>query len=195
MMLCVIVMLGIGVVGMPGSGKSILSEVARRINILVLNMGDAVREEVLNRGLELTSENLMQCAEDLRKKYGRGAVAILITEKLKRIINTPKPKAVVIEGLRSPEEKAIFEKFFDKFYVVAIHASPKIRYERILARNRPDDFTTISELRERDLRELSFGIGELLAMADFHLVNEGKTPQEFADECEKLIKKILGSNC
>lgn len=184
-------MLGIGVVGMPGSGKSVFSAVAKKRGIPVFVMGDAVREEVVSRGLELTSENLMIVAEGLRKKYGRGAVAVLVVNKLKRLTSERVLDVVVIEGLRSPEEKEIFEKFFEKFYVVAIHASPKTRYERVLTRQRKDDFRSISELKRRDRKELEFGIGELLAMADFHLVNEDKSLEDFMEECERTLEKIL----
>ncbi|MCR8470541.1 MAG: AAA family ATPase [Candidatus Korarchaeota archaeon] len=193
-------MLGVGIVGMPGSGKSALGDVARKRGVLVLNMGDVVREEIINNGLELTSENLLHYAEELRKKHGRGAVAVLVINRLKKLLfeegkAKALPKVVLIEGLRSPEEKNVFEKFFDKFYVVAVHASPKTRYDRILSRNRPDDFKTIPELKERDYKELSFGIGELMAMADFHLVNDNKPVHEFIKECEELVEKILNLDC
>ncbi len=189
-------MLGIGIVGMPGSGKSIFSTVAKKYGIPVFVMGDAVREEVTNRGLKLTSENLMKVAEDLRRKYGRGAVAVLIVNKLKKLSSkNALPNIVIIEGLRSPEEREILRDFFDKFYIVAIHASPQTRYERILARKRLDDFRSVSELRKRDQKELEFGIGELLAMADFHLVNEDKSIETFTKECEDLLKKILSLDC
>ena len=180
----------IAVVGMPGSGKSIVSDSAKKLGIPVLVMGDAVREETRRRGLELTPENVLRTAEDLRKRFGRKAVALLVIDKIRRE-RLNRKKIIVVEGLRSPEEKDTFDSFFEKFFVIAVHASPKTRYSRILGRGRQDDARSIEMLRKRDLKELSFGIGDLLAMADYHLVNENKTKEEFINECRELMKKII----
>ncbi len=182
--------IGIGIVGMPGSGKSIVSDSAKKLGIPVLVMGDAVREETRRRGLELTPENVLRTAEDLRKRFGRKAVALLVIDKIRRE-RLNRKKIIVVEGLRSPEEKDTFDSFFEKFFVIAVHASPKTRYSRILGRGRQDDARSIEMLRERDLKELSFGIGELLAMADYHLVNENKTREEFERECERLLRELI----
>lgn len=183
--------IGIGIVGMPGSGKSILSDAARSLGIPVIIMGDAVREETRRRGLELTAKNVLMVAQDLRKKYGRKAVAVLVVKEIENKNIANKNSVVVIEGLRSPEERDVFDDFFDVFYLVAVHASPRTRYKRILERRRLDDAESIRMLKERDRKELEFGIGELLALADVHLVNEGKTKEDFFDECKSAIKKII----
>jgi dephospho-CoA kinase len=56
--------------------------------------------------------------------------------------------------------------------VVAVHASPKTRYERMLKRRRTDDAGSIEAFRARDLRELGWGLGDVIATADVMLVNE-----------------------
>ena len=35
----------IGVTGLPGSGKSVVSRTAKRLNIPIIRMGDVIREE------------------------------------------------------------------------------------------------------------------------------------------------------
>ena len=42
-------------VGMPGSGKDELIEVAHRMGLATLKMGDLVRDETRRRGLQLTN--------------------------------------------------------------------------------------------------------------------------------------------
>ena len=42
----------VAVCGMPGSGKSVLSETARRLQWSIRTMGDVVRSEVERLGLE-----------------------------------------------------------------------------------------------------------------------------------------------
>ncbi|MCZ7397335.1 MAG: AAA family ATPase, partial [Candidatus Methanoperedens sp.] len=48
----------IAFVGMPASGKSEASAMARALNIPIVNMGDVVREETAKRGLPPTDENI-----------------------------------------------------------------------------------------------------------------------------------------
>lgn len=184
-------LIGIGIVGMPGSGKSLLTDAAKNLGIPTIVMGDLVREETKKRGLDLTTENVLSVAEDLRRKYGRKAVAILVIRKIKEENIMQKSDVVVIEGLRSPEEKDVFKDFFDRFVIVAVHASPRTRYKRMIERGRMDDTKSIEVMKKRDLKELAFGIAELLAMADFHLVNENKEKGEFYKECIGLLKTII----
>lgn len=187
-------MIGIGVTGLPGSGKSVFSQAAESLGIPVIKMGDIVFLETKNLGLPLTYENVGKVAVELRKKYGRGIVA----KKVIKLIQTKYIPArknniriIVIEGIRSPEEVNYFRAFFDVFILIAIHAPPTIRYERLLRRGRTDDSLNISKLIERDKRELKFGIGEVIALSDEMLVNVNKTYEEFFNECVDLIKKII----
>ncbi len=182
---------GIGIVGMPGSGKSIVSDAAKSLKIPVIVMGDLVREETMKRGLALTTENVLCVAEDLRKEYGRKAVAILVIKKIEEEKILDSHNVVAIEGLRSPEERQVLQEFFDRFILIAVHASPRTRYERILGRGRIDDTGSLELMKKRDLKEISFGIGELLALADVHIVNENKTKEEFFNECVELLRRFL----
>jgi len=43
------------IAGMPGSGKSIVSSIARELGLPVYVMGDVVREEARRRGIEPTN--------------------------------------------------------------------------------------------------------------------------------------------
>jgi dephospho-CoA kinase len=67
----------------------------------------------------------------------------------------------------------VFRRAFgDELTVVAVHASPKTRYERMLKRRRTDDAGSIEAFQARDLRELGWGLGDVIATADVMLVNE-----------------------
>lgn len=186
-------MIGIGVTGLPGAGKSVFSNAAKSLGILVIKMGAIVFDETRKKGLSLTYENIGKTAEELRTRYGRGIIAKKVIEKIKKIsINeTKNEKIIVIEGIRSPEEVEYFRDFFDTFILVAIYAPPRIRYERLLQRGRVDDTLNILKLIERDKRELNFGIGEVIALADEILINKDKTLKEFFNECKKFIERIV----
>jgi len=87
-------MLIIAVTGMPGSGKSTVSKaLSQELSAPLFVMGDLVRDEVVRRGLPLTAENIEQVATELRSRHGRGAVGVLLLERLKVYI----PRGTVIE--------------------------------------------------------------------------------------------------
>ncbi|WP_456419980.1 AAA family ATPase [Methanocaldococcus infernus] len=178
----------IGITGMPGAGKGAIYKVAKKLNIPIISMGDVVRHETIKRGLELNPKNVGDTAIWLRKKYGKEAIAVAclnyINEKLKD------EEIIIIEGLRSLYEADYLRKH-RPLIIIAIHASPKTRFERLKSRGREDDPRDIRDFIERDLRELNFGIGECIALADFMVVNENKDYDTFLKELEEVIKKII----
>jgi len=175
------------VAGLPGSGKSVFSKVAEKNSIPVVSLGDVVREEARKRGLELSAENLGKIATELRQRYGKDIMARRVITKL---LYSESP-IIVVDGVRSLDEVEYFKKFFD-VVIVAIHTSPKTRFSRLRARGRPDDPRSWSDFRERDERELSLGIGNVIALADFMIVNEEISLSEFEALCERLITRITG---
>jgi len=175
----------IGIVGMPGSGKSIADEVAREFSFSVLIMGDIVREEVKKRGLILNPENIGKVMIKIRMEEGSAVVAKICITK----INFSSTR-VLIEGLRSLDEVHEFRKKFPNFSLIAIHASPKVRFHRIFGRNRSDDPKDWYVFQERDLREVNVGIGSVIALAEHMIINEGSL-QSFKIKLRKCLKAIL----
>lgn len=168
------------IAGMPGSGKSIVAKAAGDLGLPVYNMGDIVREETLKRYGAITPELIRRTSIDLRKEYGDTVVADRTLERIKE-----EHCLVVIDGVRSLKEIEVFSRRGSVF-IVAVHASPRIRFKRILERKRAGDPSTWEEFRARDLTELSFGIGDVIALADFMIVNEGTV-----DEAYKRAREIL----
>ena len=175
------------VAGMPGSGKSVVSRAARELGLPVYVMGDVVREEAARRGLEPTPANLNMVAKSLREEYGPTIVAERTAQKFRR-----DEEAVLVDGVRSLDEVKVFQRYGD-VVIVAVHASPRTRFERIRRRNRPGDPRTWEEFVSRDLTELGFGIGSVIALADYMIVNEEKSLDEVLEEARVLLQeKILG---
>jgi len=179
----------IGVTGLPGSGKSVVSRVAKQLDIQVVRMGDVIREEAKKR-----NQSTGEVAVELRKEYGDFIVAercveiinnYFKTEIRNRKKNTPKKcKIFMIEGIRSEYEVEIFKKNFNNFKIIAVHSTPKTRFKRLKKRMRPDDSPEESQFKLRDKRELNFGIGNVISTADYMIVNEGPL---------KKIKAIIRS--
>ncbi len=159
----------VGLVGMPGSGKSVVVETAQQKGYDVVVMGDLVREETLKRGLELNPANIGVVMLDLRKKGGAGVIA----EKCVPAIRVQKSGRVIVDGLRSLDEADVFKAHFPSFTLIAVHASPETRFDRLNRRRRSDDPDGWEVFRERDMRELGVGLGNAIAMGEFMIINEG----------------------
>ncbi|MEB2837386.1 MAG: AAA family ATPase [Desulfurococcales archaeon] len=159
----------LAVVGMPASGKSTVSRMlSGALGCPVVSMGDAVRREAARRGLEPTPENIEGLAAELRREHGRGAVALLVLDDVSRAVR--EAGCAIVEGARSPEEIPVLARL-GRVCVLAVHASPRTRLERLRARGRPGE-TGWEALRLRDRANLDFGVGELIALADYMIVNE-----------------------
>ena len=173
------------VAGMPGSGKTMLSSVAREMGIPVYVMGDIIREEARRRGLEPTPANLNMVARLLREEHGPAVVAERVAEKLARDTS----RVVLVDGVRSLVEVEVFRRL-GRVVIVAVHASPRTRFERLRRRGRPGDPVSWEEFRQRDMTELGFSLGSVIALADYMLVNEG-SQDEFRENARRLLEKLI----
>ena len=174
----------IGLVGMPGSGKSVVVETAQEKGYDVIVMGDVVREETRKRGLELNLKNIGAVMLDLRKTGGAGVIA----EKCVPLIQAQKSEKVIVDGLRSLDEANVFKTHFPSFTLIAVHASPETRFDRLNRRRRSDDPDGWEVFRERDLRELSVGLGNAIAMAESMVINENDKKMVKARVVETLVR-------
>ncbi len=172
------------VTGMPGSGKSVISKTLSKLASRIVSMGDAVREEAKRRGLPTDLKTMMKLAQQLREEHGPAAVAKLVLKML------GEEGTYVIDGVRSLHEIEVFRKFGDVL-IVAVHASPKTRFSRLSARGRKDDPKSWEEFVARDMKELGFGIGDVIALADIMVVNEDKSPEDVANEALEAVKRVL----
>jgi len=176
----------IAFVGMPGSGKSEASTVARTMKIPVVSMGDVVREEAAKRGLPPTDENIGGIGTELRKDEGMDVISKRCVPK----IRTHGGDVVVIDGTRNIEEVNYFKKQFGiDFKLVAINAPFDLRFERVKKRARSDDMKGIEELKRRDEREKGWGLDNAMELADITLKNTGSL-KEFQDEIRNLLRTI-----
>jgi dephospho-CoA kinase len=158
----------IGLAGMPGSGKSLVVETAKELGYAIVVMGDVIREETLKLGLELTPQNVGKVMLQLRADGGVTAVAQKCIPK----IESQKNSKILIDGLRSLHELEAFKSHFAKFSLAAVHAPPETRFTRLSNRRRSDDSNGWEVFHERDMRELSVGLGNVIALAEQMIVND-----------------------
>lgn len=177
------------VTGMPGSGKSTAVEIARARGIPIYRMGDAVWAEVRSRGLRLENEVVGKVANEMRKTHGPGIWAERTVEQVRK--GRP-AQLIIIDGCRSQAEVDVFRKEFgDDLLLVVIEATQRTRFKRLKARARVDDIKTLKDLRARDRREASWGLADMMKVADVRIRNEG-TVEELKAAMEGLLERHSG---
>ena len=169
--------------GMPGCGKEEFVRVTHERGLPIVRMGDIVRDEANRRGIKFSDETVGGMAHEDRVRHGFGIWA-------ERTVPRIKQASTVVDGIRGREELEVFRRAFgDDLVVVAIHASPRTRYDRIKKRSRGDDAVSWEEFLRRDERELGWGLAEVIATADHMIINDGDL-EAFRARCRAVLDAI-----
>lgn len=170
------------VTGMPGSGKEELLSVARTMDIPFLRMGDIVREFYETSGAAAKGLTVGQVANGERETHGKNIWA-------KRAIERMSGDIFLVDGCRSMDEVRSYRELSDQVYIIGVHAPRMTRYERLVKRGRDDAPGSIEEFDERDNRELGWGLGSLIALADILLVNDSDL-ESFHEHVRKELEAL-----
>jgi dephospho-CoA kinase len=175
----------IGFVGLPGSGKSEAAAVARDLDIPVVTMGDVIRAECRDRGLDPATDH-GTVAKALREENGPAAIAERSLPMIEGEL--AENDTVVVDGIRSDVEVEEFEVAFgDDFTLVSVEAPFDLRAERLDLRGRDAGAEDGGEsLEDRDQRELDFGMGEAIDQADVTIENTDSL-EAFHDRIRDLL--------
>lgn len=179
-----IIMQVMGISGLPGSGKGLVSDMAIERGAIIVVMGDIIREEAKKRG-----ESTKETAVNLRKEFGENIVSELTIEKIKKLQESEENNVIIIDGIRSPHEVEMFKENFENFIILSIFANPNIRFERLKNRKREDDSQDYEGFRKRDETELGFGIGDVISLSDKIIINESDI-ESFQEEINEFFKEI-----
>ena len=173
----------VAVVGMCGTGKSVVTEYFKSKGWESVYFGGVTMEVLEQRGLPKNEQNERAVRESLRAEYGPGAFAKLL---LPRIEKAASEKDTVLDGLYSwSEYKELKERFGDRLTVLAVITPRRIRYERLTTRAvRP---LTNAEAEARDIAEIeNLEKGGPIAIADLFLDNSGSL-EELTRQLEALF--------
>ncbi|MFW9939786.1 MAG: AAA family ATPase [Candidatus Thorarchaeota archaeon] len=174
------------IVGYAGSGKTTAIEAIRDLG-LVVTMGDIVRNEAKKRNLEPSGKTIGRIAKELREKGGPGIIA----KKCVDLIKNKDEQVIIVDGVRSISEVNVFRKFW-KFPIIAIVVNEEERFNRLFKRGRSDDPKNLDDLKERDKREIQFGLKEVIQNADYKIRNDS-TIEDLKKKTRSLILKIIES--
>ncbi|MEI7827201.1 MAG: AAA family ATPase [Euryarchaeota archaeon] len=180
-------LLVIGFVGFPGSGKSEATAIAQAEGFFPVAMGDAVRSYMRERGIELSEKNVGTIANKLRAEHGMDAIAKMCIPVVRSLTS----QKVVIDGIRGIAEVSAYRREFARdFRLIAISTSPEVRFERVNGRSRPDDACSFQRFKEKDERELAWGLEEALGVAEYSIQNEG-TLEELKASVSRLLEQLV----
>jgi dephospho-CoA kinase len=175
----------VGLVGMPGAGKSVVVSVAKENGYGVVVMGDVVREEAERQCLNPTPKILGKIMLELRRREGNTVVARRCISKIKEA----KEAKIIVDGIRSLSEVEEFKRHFRNFALVAIHSCPETRFRRLYRRQRSDDPKSWELFLERDMRELSVGLANAIALAEYIIVNEERV-EDVKVKAREVLRKV-----
>jgi len=170
-----------GVTGMPLAGKTTVAGLLEENGFEVVDMGDVVRKEMEKR--DISTEKTGEFVNDQRKEKGMDAIAQLTVPHIEEA-----SEKVVITGMRGLKEKERFEEeLAEDVEVIAVWASKSVRKRRREKRMREEDLKG-DGFDERDNREIGNGVGRLMALSDYMIINEGLEMKDLEREVKKVVR-------
>ncbi len=181
----------IGIVGKQASGKTVAASELSDDDTARVRMGDVVWDEIKERDMEVNEENAGKVANQLREEEGMDAIAKHCVPIINKKLN--EGKTVIVDGIRGLSEVKRFKKDFgEDFYLISIEASEETRYNRIKDRKRDDDIKNLEEFKEKEKREIGWGLEEAIDSADYKISNEG-TEEDFRKKISRLFEEIMSN--
>ena len=163
----------IAVVGMSGSGKSVVVDYLTEKGFPKVYFGGIIYKEMKRRGIEITSdgESEKQFREMIRETEGKDWVVKQVIEETINLINAGQ-KRIVLDGLYSWTEYKILKKEFPgQLTVLAVVVPKALRHFRV--GKRPERPFNTKEIQERDRSEVeNLEKGGPIAMADYYVLND-----------------------
>ncbi|EFD92543.1 MAG: hypothetical protein BJBARM5_0739 [Candidatus Parvarchaeum acidophilus ARMAN-5] len=173
--------------GMPGSGKSTAAVEFLKLGIPVIGMGDAVRKEMRRKGIEINNKSIRMFSKKMTSKHGKKYVINLVKNELLDIFKTH--NIVVLDGARRMSEVEEVEKEGYKPIILGIITDKQLRFKRIVNRKNESDFSSYNEFKWREKLELSYGIADVIASADYYIDNSS-SKSVFITSLKKFLSKV-----
>ena len=180
----------IAVVGMSGSGKSVVVDYLTEKGFPKVYFGGMIYKEMKRRGIEITAdgESEKRFREMIRETEGKDWVVKQVIEEAKNLINAGQ-KRIVLDGLYSwTEYKVLKKEFPGQLTVLAVVVPKALRHFRV--GKRPERPFNTKEIQERDRSEVeNLEKGGPIAMADYYVLND-ESVAKLHDDVDVILDRI-----
>ena len=183
-------MITIGITGTLGAGKgTIVDYLIQQRGFVHFSVRAFITEEIQRRGLPVNRDSMTLVGNDLRAQHSPS----YIVEQLYAQAQAS-GKNCIIESVRTPGEvEALRGK--PNFFLFAVDADPKVRYNRIVKRGYETDNVSFDTFIANEQREMSSSdpnkqnIGRCIELADYRFDNGGSLDALHA-QVEQVLKEI-----
>lgn len=180
----------LAVVGMSGSGKSVVVDYLTEKGYPKVYFGGMIYKEMERRGIERTEdgENEKHFREMIRETEGKDWVVQQVIKETKDLIDAGQ-KRIILDGVYSwTEYKTLRHEFPGSTTFLAVVVDKNIRYARVA--ERVDRSFDANAIRERDRSEIeNLEKGGPIAAADYYILNNGTT-DDLRERLEVILKEI-----
>ena len=177
----------LGLVGPIASGKDTVKKyLEKKYGATGCRFSSILRDILERIDLPNSRENMQGLSTILRQKFGEDILAKAIASDAIKL----KSNIVVVDGVRRMADIK-FLKNTPGFYLVAVDAEPKIRYERLVKRgeNAGDAKKTYSQFLKDHQYETELDVPMLMKKAKYKLDNDG-SPADLCKQIDELIAKL-----
>lgn len=179
----------IGITGTLGAGKgTVVDYLVKEKGFVHYSVRQYLTDRIKERNLPVNRDSMVVVANDLRQKHSPSYLA----EELYKLASAQE-KPAIIESLRAPGEVEALRAKGD-FYLLAVDADAKVRYDRISVRGSSTDNVSFDKFLADEKLEMSStdptkqNLARCIEMADVTLNNSGSL-NELELQINDFIKK------
>jgi dephospho-CoA kinase len=180
----------IGITGTLGAGKgTVVDYLMEEHQFAHYSVRSFLTKEIEKRGMPVNRDSMVVIANELR---AANSPSFIVEELYKEA--EASGKNCIIESIRTPGEIDALEQKGD-FFLLAVDAEPKLRYERIKLRKSATDMISYEEFIENEKREMNANdpnkqnLSVCINRADFKLENNSSF-QELHKKVEEVLNVI-----